>query len=52
MWLGSCGGGGGSNSSQNNPGTPAGTYAIVVNATTGGAKPLTSSFTVNLTVTQ
>jgi subtilase family serine protease len=52
MWLGSCGGGGGSNSSQNNPGTPAGTYAIVVNATTGGATPLTGSFTVNLTVTQ
>jgi subtilase family serine protease len=51
MWLGSCGGSGG-NSSQKNPGTPAGTYAIVVNATTGGAKPLTGSFTVNLTVTQ
>jgi hypothetical protein len=52
MWLGSCGGGGGSNSGQKNPGTPAGTYAIVVNATTGGATPLTGTFTVNLTVTQ
>ncbi len=49
LWLGACGG---SNSSQNNAGTPAGTYAITVNASTGGANPLTSSFTVNLTVTQ
>jgi subtilase family serine protease len=49
MWLGACGGGG--SGSQKNPGTPAGTYAIVVNATTGGATPLTATFTVNLTVT-
>jgi hypothetical protein len=48
LWLGSCSGG--SNSSQNNPGTPAGSYSVVVNATTGGANPLISSFTVNLTV--
>jgi subtilase family serine protease len=50
LWLGSCSGG--SNSSQKNPGTTPGTYAVVVSATTGGANPLTSSFTVNLTVTQ
>jgi hypothetical protein len=41
LWLGACGGG--SNSSQKNPGTPAGSYQITVNATTGGAVPLTSS---------
>jgi hypothetical protein len=50
LWLGSCSGG--SNSSQKNPGTTPGTYAIVVTASTGGANPLTSSFTVNLTVTK
>lgn len=52
LWLGSCGG---SSSSQNNPGTPAGTYTVTVNATTGaptGGTALTGSFTVNLTVTQ
>jgi hypothetical protein len=48
LWLGACSGG--SNSSQNNPGTPAGSYSVVVNATTGGAVPLTNSFTVTLTV--
>jgi hypothetical protein len=42
---------GGSNSSQKNPGTPAGTYPVVVNATTGGANPLTGTLTVSLTVT-
>jgi hypothetical protein len=51
LWLGSCGGGG-SNASQSNPGTPAGTYKVVVNATTGGANPLTGTLTINLTVTQ
>lgn len=51
MWLGACGSG----SSQKNPGTTPGTYAVVVNATTGapaGGTALTASFTVNLTVTQ
>jgi subtilase family serine protease len=48
LWLGACGGN--TNSSQKNPGTPAGTYSIVVNATTGGAVPITSSYTVMLTV--
>ncbi len=42
---------GGSNSSQKDPGTPAGTYTVVINATTGGANPLTGTTTVNLTVT-
>ncbi len=48
LWLGACGGN--TNSSQKNPGTPAGTYSVVVNATTGGAVPITNSFTVHLTV--
>jgi hypothetical protein len=52
LWLGACGGN--SSSSQKNPGTPAGTYPIVVNATTGaptGGTALTGTFTVNVTVT-
>jgi subtilase family serine protease len=49
LGLGSCGGGS-SNNSQKNPGTPAGTYPVVVKATTGGTVPLTGTFTVNLTV--
>ncbi|MGA8271846.1 MAG: protease pro-enzyme activation domain-containing protein [Candidatus Sulfotelmatobacter sp.] len=51
LWLGSCSSGnGGSTGGQSNPGTPAGTYPVVVNATTAGPNPLTSTFTVNLTV--
>jgi subtilase family serine protease len=49
LWLGSCSGASGGG--QKNAGTTPGTYAVVVNATTGGANPLTASFTVNLTVT-
>jgi len=53
VWMASCGGtqGGGSNS---NPGTPVGSYSVVVNATTGGANPLTPTtpFTFTLSVTQ
>jgi hypothetical protein len=49
LWLGSCGGSS-SSSNQKNPGTPAGTYPIVVNSATGGTNPLTGTFTVNLTV--
>lgn len=52
LWLGACGGG--SNSSQKNPGTPAGSYTVTVNATTGGlvsisntGTPLTITLTVN-----
>jgi hypothetical protein len=48
LWLGACGGS--SNSSQKNAGTPAGSYSLVVNATTGGPTPLTSNLTVNITV--
>ena len=46
LWMGACGG----SSAQKNPGTPAGSYTITVNATTGGANPLTSTFNVTLTV--
>ncbi|HZW80529.1 MAG TPA: hypothetical protein VFF50_08665, partial [Candidatus Deferrimicrobiaceae bacterium] len=48
--LSSCGGSSGG--VQKNTGTPPGTYAIVVNATTAGPNALTASLTVNLTVTQ
>ena len=50
LWMASCGGtsGGGNNS---NPGTPVGSSTVVVNATTGGANPITSSLTFTLTVT-
>jgi len=51
MWLGSCGGS--SSSTQSNPGTPANTnpgYTITLNASTGGAHPLTSTTTVILAV--
>ena len=52
LWLGACGG---SNSSQNNPGTPAGTYSVAVNATTtntptGGTALTTTPLTITLTV--
>jgi hypothetical protein len=46
LWLGSCGG----NSGTKNPGTPPGPYSISVNATTGGANPVTATTTINLTV--
>ena len=52
LWLGACGGS--SNSSQKNPGTPGGTYSVIVNATTAtpsGGTALTSTMTVTLTVT-
>jgi subtilase family serine protease len=47
LWLGACGGG---SSRQSNPGTPAGSYTLVVNATTGGSMPLTATMNVHLTV--
>ncbi len=53
LWLGACGGSSGS--SQNNPGTPPGSYTVTVMATTGapvGGKALTNSFNITLTVTQ
>lgn len=52
LWLGSCSSSGGSNGGQSNPGTPAGTYSIVVNATTGGPNALTAApLTITLVVT-
>ena len=50
LWLASCGSSG--SGSVGNPGTPLGTYPIKVNATTGGAAPITSSMSFQLTVTQ
>ena len=46
LWVSSCGGGGG----QKNPGTPAGSYTVTVNATTGGSAPITASTSIALTV--
>lgn len=47
LWMVSCGG---SSSSNKNPGTPTGSYPITINATTGGASPLTSSVKLTLNV--
>jgi subtilase family serine protease len=47
LWLSSCGG---SSNTQKNPGTPPGSYKMTVNATTGGASPLTSSASFTVTV--
>jgi hypothetical protein len=52
LWLGSCGGSSSSSSGgSSNPGTPAGTYKVTINATTGGAVPLTGTTTITLIVT-
>jgi biotin operon repressor len=50
LWLSSCSSS--SSGVQANTGTPAGTYAIVVNATTAGPNALTATLTVNVAVTQ
>jgi hypothetical protein len=53
LWLGSCGGSKSSNtgpSSLQNGGTPPGNYSITINATTGGAVPLTGKTTITLAV--
>lgn len=47
LWMASCGG---SSSSNKNPGTPTGSYPITINATTGGASPLTSALKLTLNV--
>jgi hypothetical protein len=47
LWLGSCGG---SNSGSHDPGTPTGPQSVTVNATTGGANPVTATTTINFTV--
>lgn len=47
LWLGACGGSS-SPTNMSNPGTPPGPYnGIVVSATTGGANPITTSFTIS-----
>jgi len=48
LWLGSCGGSSGTKISD--PGTPKGSYPITVNATTGGANPITGTTTFTLQV--
>ncbi len=53
LWLGSCGGSkssGTGSSSLQNAGTPPGSYSITINATTGGAVPLTNHITITLDV--
>jgi subtilase family serine protease len=48
LWLGACGGS--NNSSQKNPGTPAGSYKVTVNAATTSTPPITSSATFTVAV--
>ncbi|HTW59390.1 MAG TPA: protease pro-enzyme activation domain-containing protein [Terriglobales bacterium] len=48
LWLGSCSGS--NNSSSSNAGTPPGSYTITINATTGGANPVTSQLQITLAV--
>lgn len=53
VWLGSCSGSKTSNvgpNSLSNGGTPPGNYSITINATTGGAVPLTGSLPITLSV--
>lgn len=47
IWLASCSS---NSSSSHNPGTPAGSYSVTVNATTGGVNPVTGSVTLTLVV--
>jgi hypothetical protein len=49
LWLGSCGGSS-SNGGGGNGGTTPGSYTVTINATTGGASPVTSTTTVTLSV--
>jgi hypothetical protein len=51
LWLGSCGGNS-TSGTNSNPGTPAGSYTVTVNATTGGANPIANSLTFTLVVAQ
>jgi subtilase family serine protease len=53
LWLGACGGsGGGGTTTPPNPGSTPGTYTVTVNATTGGANPVSNSLVFTLNVTQ
>ena len=47
LWMASCSG---TNGGSKNPGTPAGSYTITVNATTNGTNPLTAQTTFTLQV--
>jgi hypothetical protein len=52
LGLGSCGSSNGSSGGQSNPGTPAGSYTVIVNATTAGPNALTATplkITLNVT---
>jgi subtilase family serine protease len=46
LWMPACGGG----STPKNPGTPVGTTAVTVSATTGGTTPIVHTVSVTLTV--
>jgi len=48
IWLASCGGG--NTLSSKTGGTPKGTYTVTINATTGGAAPITGQTTFQLVV--
>ncbi len=53
LWLGSCSSSSNTNTSLQNSGTPPGNYSVTINATSGGAVPITNSnapFTITLTV--
>jgi subtilase family serine protease len=52
LGLGSCGSSNGSSGGQSNPGTPAGSYTVIVNAATAGPNALTATplkITLNVT---
>jgi subtilase family serine protease len=51
LWLSSCGGNS-TSGTNSNPGTPAGSYTVTVNATTGGANPITNFLKFTLVVSQ
>lgn len=48
FWMASCGGS--TSGSQKNSGTPAGSYTITINGTTGGSNPITAQTTFTLVV--
>lgn len=53
LWMGACSSGKTSNvgpNSLSNGGTPPGNYSVTINATTGGANPLTGAFKITLSV--
>jgi subtilase family serine protease len=50
LWMGSCGGNSGGGTTTKDPGTLKQTYTITINATTGGASPITGTTTFTLQV--